>query len=59
MIYIIGLTLAFIFGCLMGYEGRVWKIDDAKPLDLKLMEEEIDVKDMAIIYQYKGGETGN
>jgi len=41
MLYIIGLTLAFIFGYLYGRERERWKIDDAKPLDLKLTEQDV------------------
>ena len=64
MIYIIGLALAFIFGCFMGYEGRVWKIGDAKPLDLKLTEQDLfgpvqhpdDLSDIPVFYPYGGRE---
>jgi len=67
MLYLIGLALAFIFGWIMRGERESWKIDDTTPLDIKLTEqdllesprEKIDVKDMAIIYPYKGGTTGN
>ena len=41
MPYIIGLTLAFIFGYLYGRERERWKIDDATPLDVKLTEQDL------------------
>ena len=64
MLYIIGLTLAFIFGCFMGYEGRVWKAGDVKPLDLKLPEQDLfgpvqhpdDLSDIPVFYPYGGRE---
>lgn len=41
MLYIIGLTLAFIFGCLIGREWQRWAEDDAKPLDLDITERDL------------------
>ena len=65
MPYIIGLTLAFIFGFLYGRERERWKIDDTTPLDIKLTEQDLfgpaqqhpdDLSDIPVFYPYGGRE---
>ena len=65
MLYIIALTLAFIFGWIMRGEREQWKIDDTKPLDLRLPEQDLfgpaqqqpdDLSDIPVFYPYGGRE---